>query len=141
MKQTDFKNPEIQQIFECYSNDLRNRLLKIRNLIFKISEECEHVGKIDETIKWGVPSYVTYSPKSGTTVRMSGLNSSADKFGLYVHCQTTLISDFKLKYPNLNYDGTRAIIFNINDESSDDIIKHFLLFALTYHIRKKIEIM
>jgi hypothetical protein len=111
--------------------------LFIRELIFQIAENNQEIGKIEETLKWTEPSYLTYAPKSGTTIRLSSLSANEDKCVISVHCQATLISEFKEIYPDLEYDGNRSIIFNMRTTLPIDATKHFISSALTYHYRKK----
>ncbi len=68
------------------------------------------MGNIDETLKWGQPAYLTHQSKSGTTLRLGV--PAPKKIALFVHCQTTLISEFQALFPDeFTYDGNRAIIF------------------------------
>lgn len=135
-----FQNPDVKRMFSRYPNHIRNRLMFIRELIFQIAENSENIGKIEETLKWAEPSYLTYNPKSGTTIRLSSSPADDDKYVLSVHCQTSLIPEFKDIYPELEYDGNRSIIFDINTKLPIEATKHFILSALTYHNRKKQDI-
>jgi len=133
----EFKNLEVEKAFNAYSEKLKDRLLVLRHLIFKIAEETKEIGDIEETLKWGNPSYLTSRPKSGTTIRLSQVALSSDKYAVSVHCQTTLVAEFKEIYSNMEYDGNRSIILDINDHLPLDVVKHFIYSALTYHHRKK----
>lgn len=137
MKNRKFQNLAVEEIFNTYPRRLKEKLLFIRQSIFQFAEEANEVGSIEEALKWGNPSYLTSAPKSGTTIRLSKVRSSSDKFAISVHCQTTLISEFKEIYPELTYEGNRSIILNTNSELPLEAIKHFISSALTYHYRKK----
>ncbi len=137
MKYREFQNTEVKSIFNTYPKTIRDKLLFFRELIFQIADELDEVGKIEETLKWENPSYLTHSPKSGTTIRLSKARASNDKCAISVHCQTSLVSEFKEIYPELEYDGNRSIILNVNNEVSPLKIRHFIFSALTYHHRKK----
>ena len=130
------KDSEVEKIFNTYPKNIRVRLLGIRDLIFQVAEETDAVGDIIETLKWETPSYMPHSPKSGTTIRLSPLRDQPDKFTVSVHCQTNLISEFKAQYKKLEYQGNRSIIFDVNQSSPIEAIKHFIYLALTYHCRK-----
>jgi hypothetical protein len=54
---------------------------------------------------------------------------------LFVHCQTTLIEEFRVVYPDLNYDKNRGMLFDSREPIQTDTIKQFEL-ALTYLCRK-----
>jgi hypothetical protein len=77
------------------------------------------------------------TPKSGTTLRLSKLKSSESEYGLFVHCQTSLIEDFRVAYPDLNYDKNRGVLFDSYESIQTDVIKQFIFLVLSYHSRKK----
>ena len=83
------------------------------------------------------PSYVSHTPKSGTTLRLSKLKISESEYGLFVHCQTSLIEDFRVAYPDLNYDKNRGILFDSHESIQTDVIKLFIFLVLSYQNRKK----
>jgi len=137
MKNRKFSNPEVKEKFNAYPKMIRDKLLILRKLIFQVAEENDEIGKIEETLKWGDPSYLTSAPKSGTTIRLSRVRAHDNKFAISIHCQTSLMSDFKENYPELEYEGNRSIIFDVGTKFSIDAVRHFIFLALTYHHRKK----
>jgi hypothetical protein len=130
-------SPEIKQIFDMYPLLTKQVLLTIRQWIFEVAENTNEVGKIKECLKWSEPSYVVHTPKSGTTLRLTKLKSSESEYGLYVHCQTTLIEEFRVVYPDLKYDKNRGVLFNSHEPIQTDAIKQFIYLALSYHSRKQ----
>lgn len=137
MEQYEFDSLEIAAVFKSFPDDMRKRLLALRALILETAENTEGVGKIQETLKWGVPSYLTSESKSGTTIRLAPTRSDR-RYGLYVHCQTSLIKEFSQKKPDVFcYEGTRALILNTDVEPSRPELVEFITAALTYHSRKK----
>lgn len=124
----------IQQKFDHFAPLTKKVLLEVREWIFETAENSEKIGQIQECLKWGEPSYLTHSPQSGTTLRLSELNPA--KYGLFVHCQTSLIEDFRVAYPELEYDKNRGILFDSRAPLQADVIKQFIYLALTYHLRK-----
>ncbi len=137
MTYRSFKNKNVESTFRDYPSNIQERLLTIRELIFNVAEESNEVGEIEETLKWDNPSYLTSKPKSGTTIRLSGLESLEHKYAISVHCQTSLISEFKELYPDLEYEGNRSIILDIRKKLPIAAIERFVYLALTYHYRKK----
>ena len=132
----EFANDEIAATFESYRPEISEKLLTIRAIIFKIAQQHSEIGRIVEALKWQEPSYLTDSPKSGLTIRLS-TTQHAEIYAISVHCQSRLISDFKEVYPQLSYDNNRSILLNINDEIPTQLIAQFIYLALTYHYRKK----
>ena len=128
---------QIAAVFQSYPKPVREKLLALRQLIFDTAATIEGVGELQETLKWGQPSYLTIKPKSGTTIRIDQVRSTSDQYALYVHCQTTLIDTFKEMFPDeLTYEGNRSIVFNIKDNIPTNLVRHFISLALTYHARK-----
>ncbi|UOA30802.1 hypothetical protein DSM110093_00561 [Sulfitobacter sp. DSM 110093] len=130
-----FQNDAVAEVFACLPAVARASLLEIRQLIFEVAE-TEGVGPIEETLKWGQPAYLTSQSKSGTSVRLG-----APKFGgyaLYVHCQTTVISDARTAFGDaFTYEGNRAVLFDAQSCISNTPLALLIASALTYHRRNK----
>lgn len=137
MKYRKFQNLDVEKAFNTYPKEVMDKLLLIRQFIFQVAEETNVIGSIEETLKWGNPAYLTFAPKTGTTIRLSTLRSNCEKFTISVHCQTTLITEFKKMYPELNYEKNRSLILEANNTLPYEAIKKFLFLALTYHCQKK----
>jgi Domain of unknown function (DU1801) len=128
---------EVAGVFDAYPPDIRKALLRVRNLILETAAATEGVGEIEETLKWGQPSYLTPQSGSGTTIRIDRVKSTDDAYALYVNCQTSLVATFRERYPKLRYDGKRAIVWRANDKIDAAALRHCIALALTYHLRKK----
>ncbi len=112
----------------------RAGLVRLRDLIFATAQETPGVGRIEETLKWGQPAYLTPDSKSGTTIRLGVPRTGG--FALYVHCQTTLISEFRSLFPDaFTYDGNRAILFDDDQTPAAEPLRLFIRNALTYHMK------
>ncbi|MEX1036202.1 MAG: DUF1801 domain-containing protein [Sneathiella sp.] len=134
MKQLEFEDLTVAAVYKSFPESLRSRLLALRQLIFELAESLDGV-EISETLKWGVPSYHS-STKSGTPIRLAPAKE-AGFYGLYVHCQTSLIDDFRRTHPNaFRYSGKRALLFKADDPLPERELKEFILAAMTYHQRK-----
>ena len=129
-----FTNSEVEEIFNNYPNTMRDKLLFLRQLIFDTANELEIKDKLEETVKWGEPSYVA---KGGSTIRMDWKESKPNQYAMYFHCKTKLVETFKELYRDIfDFEGNRAIIFNKNDDIEVDELKHCIELSLTYHSRK-----
>ncbi len=53
------KNPDVLSIYENYDEKYKTILLKIREMIFDISEKMYGENSITEELKWNQPSYAT----------------------------------------------------------------------------------
>lgn len=131
---TTIDNPEVAAKFAAYPAMTRERLLALRTLVLEVAAETPGVGRIEETLKWGQPSYLTPETGSGTTVRIDA--HPAGGVALFVHCQTKLVETFRGLYPVLDYEGERAVV--LGDGPVDEAaLRHCVALALTYHRRKK----
>ena len=131
-----FSDPDVEAVFSAYPETLREPLLALRRLIFSVAAETDGVGRLVETLKWHQPAYLTKAPKSGSTIRIDALKGSDERYGLYVHCQTTLIPTFRELYPeDFTFEGKRALIFSTREAVPQDALKHCSALALTYHAR------
>lgn len=132
-----FETPDVASVFAAYPPALRDRLLRLRDLIFETAAATDGVGPLQETLKWGQPSYLTPRTKSGTTIRIDAVKSEPGRYALYVHCQTNLVASFREMYPDvLTCEGNRAVLFDEEDAVPEDVLRHCIALALTYHARK-----
>lgn len=133
----DFQTPDVASVFDAYPPDVREKLLGLRRLILETASDTEGVGPVQETLKWGQPSYLTARSKSGTTIRIDQVRAVPGRYAIYVHCQTSLIETYRELYPDaLAYEGDRAIVFDCKKDVPQDILRHCIALALTYHLRK-----
>ena len=128
----------MEAVFEAYPEELRVKLIRLRQLIFETASRIAGVGPLEETLKWGQPSYLTPQSKSGTTIRIDRIKSAPGQIGMFVHCQTSLISRYRELYPDvLSFDGKRAIKIDQNEQLPEEVLRHCIAMALTYHLNKK----
>lgn len=65
-----FANGGIAAVFAAYPDAIRTRLLTLRAMILTTAEQIDGVGPLEETLKWGQPSYLTTQTGSGSTIRI-----------------------------------------------------------------------
>jgi Domain of unknown function (DU1801) len=130
--------PEVEVVFNGYPRDLQVRLLSLRRLILETAATTEGVGELEETLKWGQPSYLTSASKSGSTIRIDQVKSGPGYYAIFFHCQTDLVATFRELYPRqFRYRGNRSILFERDDEIPERALRHCISLALTYHLRKR----
>jgi hypothetical protein len=133
-----FADPAVDAAFGAYPKALRTRLLALRRLILDTAAATPGVGPLEETLKWGQPSYLTAETGSGSTVRIGEVNANAGQYAMYVHCQTDLVATFREIYPKeLTYGDNRSVIFNADDDVPEEALRHCVALALTYHLNKR----
>ena len=133
-----FEDARVAAVFRAYPDSLRKRLMALRALVFDVAAQTAGVGALQETLKWGQPSYLTVESGSGTTVRIDRLKSSDDGYAIYFHCQSGLVETFRTIYPDtFAYEGKRAIVLAAKDRVPTRALGHCIALALTHHLRKK----
>lgn len=137
MRKREYQMDEqVRKAYDRFDALVAKRLLEIRLLIFELAELDDQIGVITETLKWGEPSYLTEQSKSGTTIRLSKVKDEANYCGIYVHCQTRLISEFRDSFADaLEFSGNRAVLIDVNKPLEETPVKMFLQKALTYHLK------
>lgn len=134
---TPFADPAVAQVFDAYPPGLRRKLLALRELIFETAAATAGVGRLEETLKWGEPAYVTAETGSGSTVRIDALKGEPDRFAIYFHCQTDLVETFRRLYPrSFEFEANRALHFRSGVALPENELRHCIALALTYHSRR-----
>ncbi len=137
MKEIEFQNTEIAEVFSNYNLPIKKQILELRSLIFDVAKSINEIEKIEEKLKWGQPSYLTNESKSGTTIRIDKNTKNSDEVVLYVNCKTSLVNEWREIYPNLKCGGTRSVHFKLDEELPKEELKHMIAMALTYKTHRK----
>ncbi len=128
----------VDTVLRAYPSPLRKKLAAVRRLILDTARKMEGVGAIEETLKWDQPSFLTSQSGSGSTIRIDALKSDPERYALYFHCRTNLVSTFRNAYPEIfRYEGNRAIILRADDALPEEPLRHCIALALTYHRDKR----
>jgi len=126
-----FNNKTVESVFENYPSEIHQQMMDLRQLIIDTASETEGVTSLEETLKWGEPSYLT---KGGSTIRIDWKPSYPDEYALYFNCKSKLVDTFKELYrEELTFDGNRAIVLKVSDDTPTNELKHCIALALTYH--------
>ena len=101
-------NAQVAAVFRSYPRGVAAKLRALRRLILDVAALTEGVGEVQETLRWGQPSYLTARPRSGSTIRI---------------------------YPGtFRYEGNRAIVFDESDEVPVGALRRCIALALTDHL-------
>ena len=124
-------NPKVKDTICSYPKTAQKRLLELRNLILETAAKIDGLQQLEETLKWGEPSYLT---KHGSTVRIDWKVKKPEQFAIYFKCTSKLVETFKKIYKNnFVYEGNRAIVFKLDHTIPEKELKHCISLALTYH--------
>ncbi|WP_305985636.1 DUF1801 domain-containing protein [Roseibium sp. MMSF_3544] len=119
-----------------YPEPVRGGLRRLREIILETAASTEDAGTLEETLKWGQPSFVSVKPRTGTTIRIDRDKTDAGDVALFVNCQTSLVSDWRTLFPHLRFGGDRSVHFSLGEDLPENEIRHMVAMALTYHTRK-----
>lgn len=124
--------------FSRYPKPIRDRLLALRNMIFDVAKKTPGVGKLEEDLRWGQPSYLTLETGSGSTIRIDQIGGEGKKYAMYFICTSGLVEEFKELYRDeMKFEGNRSIVFDVADKLPEAALRHCISLALTYHKRKR----
>lgn len=124
-------NQKSIEIFENYPDSVCPKMEKLRELVLEAASEVDGLENLEETLKWGEPSYLT---KHGSTVRMDWKEKKPDQYAMYFKCTSKLVPTFKELYQDtFIFEGDRAIVFKLDEKIPEKELKHCIKLALTYH--------
>jgi len=129
-----FTDPKIEALFNDFPEPAQSGLRQLRGLIFEEAVQLPEIGRLEEVLRWGQPSYITPEKKAATTLRL-GLHKDAG-FALYAHCQSNIISNHAARFPAWDrLDGNRAVLFDDPSQIDPFRLRALIKDALTYHLR------
>ncbi len=125
------ENPEVSLVFDNYPEGVKEKMLALRELILVTAKNIEEIQEVEETLKWGEPSYLT---KIGSTIRIDWKKKSPDQYAMYFQCTSRLVETFRLIFKNtFEFEGKRAIVFQLNDRLPKEQLQHCIKAGLRYH--------
>lgn len=128
------QNPKVALKFQTYPKEIKTKLTYLRNLIIETAIENENIEEIEETLKWGEPSYLV---KKGSTIRIDWKPKTPNQYAMYFKCTSKLVVTFKEVYGDtFKYEKNRAILFDLNDKVPTEELKECIELALRYHTLK-----
>lgn len=124
-------NPKVEEVFGNYPDVVRDKMQQLRALVIETAEETTGISNLEETLKWGEPSFVT---KDGSTLRMDWKEKTPDQYAMYFQCTSRLVNTFRLVFNHtFQYEGKRAIVFQLNQKIPIEELKACIKATLTYH--------
>ena len=130
-------NTDIETTISAFSPAAKRKANALHRLILATAKRIPEVGELTETLKWGEPAYLTEQTKSGSTIRIAWKQKNPEQIALMFNCQTTLVDGFRTRFPELSYEGSRALVLQVNEALPTEALKECIAAALTYHRAKK----
>ncbi len=123
----------IEQRLSVYPELAKQKFMEVRALILSVAE-VNQLGPIEETLKWGQPSYLC---KSGSTIRLDWSKGNPLTLDVFFNCKTILVETFKEVFADeLHYRGNRVVELPLN-QPTPVVFESCILMALNYHRLKK----
>jgi len=124
-------DPRVIQKFDAYPKDIKKKLNGLRTLILETAKDIDSISEMEETLKWGEPSYLV---KKGSTIRMDWKPKNPEQYAIYFKCTSKLVQTFRHVYGDtFNYEKNRAIVFTMKDKVPKTQLKQCIQAALLYH--------
>lgn len=129
-------DPRMESKFKTYPLKVKKQLTFLRELILEVAAENEAITEIEETLKWGEPSYLV---KKGSTIRIDWKAKAPDQYAMYFKCTSKLVDTFKEVHGNtFNYENSRAVLFKLDEDVPVTALKSCINAALNYHSVKQL---
>ena len=128
-------DPRIEDVFANYPDFVQDKMYALRELVIETAKELPEITMIEETLKWGEPSFLT---KSGSTLRMDWKKKTPNQYQMYFKCTSRLVETFKVVFGDLfEYEKSRAIIFQLDQDIPKEALKQCIKATLLYYKVKK----
>ena len=121
---------DVAALFANYPPAQRAKLQRLRRLILDTAAKTDGVFGVEEGSRWGQPAYLS---KSGSTIRIDAVKGEPSRYAMYFICHSGLVARFRELYPELTFEGNRAIRFDTRQAIPEAELRHCIAMALTYH--------
>ena len=119
-----------------WSEPAQRTLWQCRAMFHDVAEKAG-AGPLDETLKWGQPSWRPMKPRTGSTLRIDWSPKYPSRLSLYVDCKTDLAARMQILYPDLpENDGQRHLAVALDAPLPEQAIAHLADMTFTYHRTK-----
>lgn len=124
-------SPDFESVFANYPDFVRDKMQFLRELVIETAKEIPELENLEETLKWGEPSFVS---KNGSTLRMDWKKKIPNQYQMYFKCTSRLVETFRIVFGNFfEYEKNRAIIFKLDQEIPIQELKQCIKATLIYH--------
>jgi len=129
-------NPKVKTKFQSYPKEVAPKMEYLRNLIIDAANDTDGIEELEETLKWGEPSYLA---KKGSTIRIDWKSKAPNQYAMYFKCTSKLVPTIREVYGDLfRYEKNRAILFDLEDKIPRNELKECISMALNYHSIKNL---
>jgi hypothetical protein len=126
-------HPAVRAAFDAAPLAAREGMLVLRAMILDQAVRLPRIGRIEEALRWRQPAYLTPETGAACSLRIGTLRDGG--FGLFVHCRTTLIEEFRSgPGAGMRTEGTRAVLFRAVEDIVAEPVGMLIVGALTWHL-------
>ena len=128
-----FSDQQVSAFFDLLDPESRRNLLEIRSLIFAEAANLPDPADVEESLKWGEPSYRLAGRNRGKAVRINRHKSGMGKVAFFFHCRTGLIEQFREQLgDSVVFEGSRAVVLQGGPLLDADIVRHLVHQTFIY---------
>lgn len=128
-------DPRVDARFADYPQSVKAKMEYLRQLVIATAKETKEVTSLEETLRWGEPSFIT---NCGSTLRMDWKAKSPDRYAMYFQCTSRLVDTFRLVFDKtFEYEGKRAIVFCVDAPLPEEELRKCIKATLRYHTVKE----
>ena len=81
-------NSDFESVFANYPDFVRGKMQFLRELVLETAKEMPDIENLEETLKWGEPSFVN---KNGSTLRMDWKSKTPNQYQMYFKCTSSCL--------------------------------------------------
>jgi hypothetical protein len=128
--------PDVKSALAGFPDGLRETALSLARLIKDIAENLTAVGELQDSLKWGEPSFAPKRKNVGSSVRIAARRDG--KIAMNFICHTGLVERFREIYAGqLEFEGNRTIVVDPGKPLQRAELSYCIAMALTYHLEKR----
>ena len=128
---------DVAQAYAGFPAKARKHLAALRKLVLNSAAANPAIGPLDETLKWGEPAYLPTRARTGSTLRLGWKAARPDHCALYFNCNTTLVDSFRTLFPDLEFEGNRALWLPLDQPLPEEALGVCIDMTFTYHLNKR----
>lgn len=124
----------LRALIASWPQAAQQALWTCRHLFHDIAQN-RGLGRLDETLKWGQPSWRPARPRTGSTLRLNWDAGAPSHLAFFVDCKTDLAARMYSLYPDLpDNDGRRRVAVDLTAPLPEQAIAHLAEMTFSYHL-------
>jgi hypothetical protein len=128
--------PEVISALAGFPETMRETAQALVSLVNETASSLPGVGQLEDSLKWGEPSFAPKRKNVGSSVRIAARRDG--RIAMNFICHTGLVERFREIYSSkLEFEGNRTIVVDPEKPVQREEIGHCVAMALTYHLGKR----